>query len=82
MLLSTRVLFGGYDANPMSEVFRQTTLCLGFLCLLVAAVHSLVWFAGITPQLYFVIPPVFFAFVGVVLIISSQKRKPEQDLDG
>ena len=71
----------GSPARPMGAMLRRIFFHLGVLCLLVASVHSLVWFALLTPQLYYAIPPIFLAYLGVSFIATSRMRTSKSSED-
>lgn len=53
---------------------RRVFIHVGVLCLILAVVHALVWFAHLDPDLYYAIPPLFVFYLGLVLIASAVKR--------
>lgn len=53
---------------------RQALIHVGVLCLILAVIHALVWFAHLDPDLYYAIPPLFVFYLGLVLVAPGIKR--------
>ena len=48
---------------------------IGVLCLMLALTYLLVRFTSVPTSLYFVMPPLYFLYLGVSLILSASRRK-------
>lgn len=60
---------------------------LGVFCILIALAYVLVRFLGLPPELYYVVAPVFFLYLGAALLRSARRsrfrsRETEPDAEG
>ena len=69
-----RKLDYGEGASGAYRMVRRIFIHLGVLCLLVAGIHSLVWFAQMNPDLYYAIPVAFLTYLGVSFILAACVR--------
>lgn len=63
---------------------RSISLHVGVLALLIATIHSLIWWGPLDSEWYYAIPPLFFAYLGLSLIIRRlpstwrKRRAPDK----